>query len=116
MDLTYYYSDVLPQIATYYRHLGQRVYTINFNVQEIEDNELGKYRYNSVTLPVGKYDRDTIINTIIRYKYREDEMEATINNYLLDSEDEETVNSFKEMQEWRRLAKDTAKEVLEIIK
>lgn len=35
MDLTYNYADATPQFVTFERHLGQKVYTINFNVEEM---------------------------------------------------------------------------------
>ena len=118
MDLTYNYADCPPQLATFERHLGQKVYTINFNIEELDDTETQdgrRYRYNTVTLPVGKFDRDTIISTLIRQKYRDDEMQAIINNYLLDPEDAEAVAEFNMMQEYRRFAKTVADEFLQIL-
>ena len=111
MDLTYNYADCPPQFATFERHLGQKVYTINFNVEEQDGTESQngqRYRYNTVTLPVGQFDRATVISTLIRQKYRDDEMQAIINNYLLDPEDAEAVAEFNMMQEYRRFAKTVA--------
>lgn len=118
MDLTYNYSDCKPQFVTCERHLGQNVYTINFNVIELseEEQENGqKYRYNTVIFPVGQYDRDTVISTLIRQKYRDDEMQAIINNYLLDSNDEEAIREFNAMQEYRKYAKQVADLFLQAI-
>lgn len=118
MDLTYNYADCPPQFVTFERHLGQKVYTINFQVEELQGSELQdgrKYRYNTITLPVGQYDRDTVISALIRQKYRDDEMQAIINNYLLDQDDKEAVEEFNMMQEYRKFAKNLADKFLQAI-
>lgn len=73
-----------------------------------------RYGYYSLEMGGARWNYNGLIEAIIRDKYTADEMEATINNYLLDPEDEETAKAFNEMQAWRRFAKDTAKEVLGI--
>ena len=40
-------------------------------------------------------------------------MQAVINNYLLDPEDEAVVKEFNTMQAWRKKAKEIAKEALD---
>lgn len=118
MDLTYNYADATPQFVTFERHLGQKVYTINFNVEEMsgEETENGqRFRYNTVTLPVGQFDRDTVISTLIRQRYRDDEMQAIINNYLLDPDDKEAVTEFNVMQDYRKFAKTVADKFLQAI-
>ena len=74
--------------------------------------ERHKYGYWQLSIPMGQWSYAGIVNAIITDAYRSDIMEATINNYLLDPEDEENVKAFKEMQAWRRFAKDTAKEII----
>ena len=118
MDLTYNYADCPPSFVTFERHLGQKVYTINFQVEELSGEEAQdgrKFRYNTVTLPVGQYDRDTVISTLIRQKYRDDEMQAIVNNYLFDKDDEEALAEFNVMQEYRRFAKKVADQFLQEI-
>ena len=118
MDLTYNYADCPPPFVTFERHLGQKVYTINFRVEELSGEEAQdgrKFRYNTVTLPVGQYDRDTVISTLIRQKYRDDEMQAIVNNYLFDKDDEEALAEFNVMQEYRRFAKKVADQFLQEI-
>lgn len=95
-----------------------------------------KYMYNSVTIGGAKWKYDEVVSAIIRDKYREDEMEAITNNlaavnamffqtlvndgivgaiqYLRDSYKSDDTERFKEMQEWRALAKKEAKEVFNI--
>lgn len=92
-----------------------------------------KYNFNQVIVPMGKWKYDEVVSAIIRDKYREDEMEAITNNlaavnamffqtlvsegivsaiqYLKDSYKSEDTERFKEMQEWRALAKKEAKSI-----
>lgn len=92
-----------------------------------------KYSYNTLVMGGGQWTYGGVINAIIREKYSIDEMEAITNNmaainavfmqtlvtdgivgaikYLKDSADSEDANTFKEMQEWRQLAKNEAKEI-----
>ena len=92
-----------------------------------------KYAYYSLTMGGGRYSYSGVVEAIIREKYSADEMEAITNNmaavnavflqtlvtegilaatqYLKDSVNEINSTEFKEMQEWRRLAKDTAKKM-----
>lgn len=92
-----------------------------------------KYAYNSVTIGNARWTYSGVVEAIIREKYSIDEMEAITNNmaainavfmqtlvtdgivgaikYLKDSADSEDANTFKEMQVWRQLAKNEAKEI-----
>ncbi|MBR6629957.1 MAG: hypothetical protein IKL03_08410 [Bacteroidaceae bacterium] len=96
--------------------------------------EFHKYAYYQVEIPMGQWTRDGIINAIIRDKYPVDVMEAITNNmaavnaafmqtlvtdgiiaatkYLKDSVDQERSNQFKEMQDWRQMAKQVASEII----
>lgn len=89
--------------------------------------------YNIVSVPMGKWRYDMVVDAIVRDKYRSDEMEAMTNNmaainavfmqtlvsdgiiaatkYLKDSIDDVNTQNFKAMQEWRAMAKREAKEV-----
>ena len=95
-----------------------------------------KYGYWSVEVPMGQWRYDGVINAIIREKYRSDEMEAINNNatasfaeflnelvrdgilsatkHLVENIKEDNQEAFKEMQEWRALAKKEAKEVFNV--
>lgn len=99
----------------------------------IADN---KYRYRSIEVPKKQWTRDGIVDAIIRDKYRIDEMEAITNNmaainavfmqtlvtegivaatkYLKESINDENTARFKEMQEWRAMAKQVAKDTLKL--
>lgn len=92
-----------------------------------------KYMYYSVGIALGKWSYDGVVNAIIREKYREDQMEAITNNmnvivgeffnqlvtggiiqatkYLVGSINDANTANFKEMQEWRAMAKSEARGV-----
>lgn len=92
-----------------------------------------KYKYNELRIPQGRIKYDSVVEDIIRDKYSTDEMEAITNNmnavvseffatlvsdgivkatkYLVDSVDSDKMQRFKEMQEWRALAKKEAKSI-----
>lgn len=60
-------------------------------------------------------DKGEIINNIIRERYSASQVEAIVNNYLLDTTNEEYLKEFNDMQEWRKQAKSIAKKVNDFI-
>lgn len=92
-----------------------------------------KYVYHSINVPMGQWSYGGVVNAIIRDKYRVDEMEAITNNmaavnamfmqtlvnegivgaiqYLRDSYDKDNAEVFKQMQEWRHMAKQEVKSI-----
>lgn len=105
------YGTERPETRTVVRRLGQPVYTANVCIEQTED-ESQPYRWLSVTLPPAVWDRGAIIDAIIREKYSESQMEAIHNNYLLSlaegETEDEVLDEFMQMQEWRRTAKEEA--------
>lgn len=95
-----------------------------------------KYSYNSLSIGNGRWGYSGIVEAIIREKYTNDQMEAITNNvnvivaeffntlvtdglrdsikYLVSSVKSENMENFKEMQEWRALAKREARSVLKM--
>ena len=95
-----------------------------------------KYAYNSLTMGSARWSYSEIVESIIREKYTNDQMEAITNNmnvvvaeffnvlvtdglmdaikYLVTSIKDDNMNNFKEMQEWRALAKREARDVLKL--
>lgn len=93
-----------------------------------------KYGYNELLIPLGQMTYGGIVNAIVRDKYTQADMEAITNNmaavnavfmqtlvtggileatkYLKESTDNEDTAKFKEMQEWRAMAKQIAKEII----
>ena len=111
----------MPQEVVKGNYLGQPQYTINFNVTRYSypgpepdgSISLPMYEYNSVTLPPGKFDYDTIVSALVNEIYPSDRMQAVQNNYLASPEDKEIKAEFDEMQKWRAEAKAIAKRLLE---
>lgn len=95
-----------------------------------------KYSYNSLSIGNGRWGYSGIVEAIIREKYTNDQMEAITNNvnvvvaeffntlvtdgladsikYLVSSVKSENMSNFREMQEWRALAKREARDVLKM--
>ena len=93
-----------------------------------------KYEYHSLSIGNGRWGYSGIVEAIIRDKYTADEMEAITNNmnvvvaeffnvlvtdglveaikYLLSSIKSDNMENFKQMQEWRAMAKREARSVL----
>lgn len=59
---------------------------------------------------------DTLVSALIRKKFNADKMEAVINNYLADKDDESAITEFTEMQAYRQEVKDFCKAVFEALK
>ena len=95
-----------------------------------------KYVYYSVRVPMAQWNYGGIVNAIVRDKYRADEMEAINNNmaainavfmqtlvtgglveaikFLRESADAADAETFRDMQEWRALAKREARSILKM--
>ena len=95
-----------------------------------------KYSYNSLSIGNGRWGYNGIVEAIIREKYTNDQMEAITNNvnvivaeffntlvtdgladsikYLLSSVKSENMENFRDMQEWRALAKREARSILKM--
>ena len=67
-------------------------------------------------LKLEKVDYETLVSSLIGIKYNSDKMQAIINNYLLDADDELVLQEFNAMQGYRKHCKLIAKQILESIK
>lgn len=101
-------SISIPEIVDKYVINGANCYDINFNIVKEQD----WYSYEQVKIPNGRFDYSGIVDSLIQYKYPIDKMQAVINNYLLEPENQEYIIAFNEMQSWRKEAKEIAKEAL----
>lgn len=92
-----------------------------------------KYMYNELHIQMGQWKYDGVVEAIIRDKYSIDQMEAITNNmsainavfmqtlvsggiveaikFLRESADTADTETFREMQEWRAMAKREAKKI-----
>lgn len=105
-------QEQLPNRFSKNIELGQQIAT--FSVSEKQDD--GTYKYQTYTLEPAVLDYDSITNAIISKEYPNDKMQAIINNYLLDSSNEDTTKEFNDMQAFRKKAKDWAKDLLSYVK
>lgn len=111
---TWNYSDELPKAITTTKHLGCRVITLNYGAMENDEagseNVNQRYKYGSVRLAPGVSDYRSIVAALVNNEFDSDEMQAIINNYLLDGDDPEAVAEFNQMQAFRAFAKRIARE------
>lgn len=101
-------SVVKPNLVDTYLSSGERWYDVNINV--VYDGKM--YRWEQLNIPINSFNYSGVVDILITHKYPNDKMQAVINNYLLDSTDSVALREFNEMQEWRKQAKELAKEIL----
>lgn len=70
---------------------------------------------NRIVLPFYEFEKSNIINNIIRERYSASQVEAIVNNYLLDATNKDYLKEFNDMQEWRKKAKSIARKVNDFI-
>lgn len=135
------YSVELP--TPFVQDIGSPSRTINFCVEPVYGSEEGyNYSYYSVSVPMTHWNYSGIVNAIVTAEYPAEMMQAIMNNYhqetdlaklidllrttqnfnklrsamndWLSSRDQEIVKEYETMQEWRKMAKDTAREILKL--
>ena len=107
---TWNQGNEIPKAVTMTRHLGMPVYTLNYGLEAVDgDNDTQKYRWSSASLPAGHQDYASAVSALINNEYDANEMQAIINNYLLEPEDAESLAEFRKMQEFRAYAKRIAR-------
>lgn len=105
-------GGVQPELVRYSIKLGLRQYTIAFDVQKSGNNEQEMYNWSEVTFDIGKPTYSQLTAAIIQSRYPQDDMQAIINNHLLEDDNVEHQKEWVEMQEWRVEAKKIAKKIL----
>lgn len=99
---------------------------ICFDVEEVEvvQNTMNGDSEEEVRLPMfaayavrveHPVTRSRVVDAIVTSAYPADVMQAIVNNHLLDDGDAEHEAEFFAMQEWRKLAKQTADDVLSVM-
>ena len=109
--MVWYYGNEKPDSVVMKLRLGQRQYTVNFNVESAEGTGY-KYRWQSVTLEPGVWEYGPLVSAIISERNPEEAMQAVVNNYLLEPRTDDAVAEFNAMQSWRAFAKDVAHQVI----
>ena len=90
---------------------GGKKYTIYYNQIYID----GGLTCDVLHIPYGQWDYGVIVDRLIKEHYPNGQMEAILNNYLLDSSDEQSKAKFNEMQEYRNYAKELAKQAMQYV-
>jgi hypothetical protein len=94
-------------------------YRINYNIRQ---NENGLWEFYTLDLSTTMYDfiqgdptkvYECITVKIIRQKYPDNDMTAILSNYLNEPDNEKYIKEFKDVQEWRKLAKSVAKYIVD---
>ena len=101
-------SNVRPELVDKYILYATQRYAINVDIVEKD----GVFVYEQVEISAGKWNYSGVVDALVQYKYPIDKMQAVINNYLLDPNDEYAISEFNAMQAWRKEAKEIAKEAL----
>ena len=94
--MVWYYGNERPDNVVMKLRLGQRQYTVNFNVESAEGTDY-KYRWQSVTLEPGVWAYGLLVSAIVSERYPEDAMQAVVNNYLLVPRTDEALAVFNVM-------------------
>lgn len=106
------------------RNLGRKQYTINYDIEEINENGY-THRWKSATLDPNQWGYGFLVSAIIKQAYTQDQMDAINNNFLETSMPDngfaeeksiEYINEFREMSQMRKEAKTIALELLEYAK
>ena len=114
-------SDAKPFKFTLRRNAGQLQLTLHFCIEHLDPQEgmpadmpefMKRYKFHQVTLPPSEHSYERIVSAVFNEVYSNDQFQAIIANHLLDPEDEEHETEFRQMQEFRRAAKQYAREVL----
>lgn len=88
--------------------------SINYQIEEVE----GGFDVESAIVvtdrPICEEDYGIIVTAIIRAKYSADDVEAIQLNYM-ETKTTEHKNQFASLKEWRKVAKEKAREVLDYV-
>lgn len=79
-------------------------------------NNKNRILTDKVSIICDTYNVSDLISAFIRERYSVSQVEAIVNNYLLDMSNEEYLKEFNDMQEWRKQAKSIAKKIITFIK
>lgn len=116
-------SDTKPFKFTLRRNGGMLQLTLHFGIELAEPEHrddlpdgapefMRRYKFHQVTLPIGIMDYGSIVSAVFNEVYTNNQFQAIMANHALDPEDEEHETEFRQMQEFRKYAKQYAKDVL----
>ncbi len=112
MLITKMTGSIEPQQIRYKIKLGLRQYTIAFDIQQSETDDQNQYQWTETTFDLGRPTYSQLVAAIVQSRYPSDDMQAIINNHLLEDGNSEHEAEWNAMQAWRAKAKSMAKEIL----
>lgn len=98
--------------------MSQKVVDVTKGETTLQTVERTVYEYDALWTDEikGQPTYDSIVDAVVSAAYPQSKMQAIINNHLLGTEDDDCDDheaEYNEMQQWRKMAKQTAKEALE---
>ena len=102
--------ESMNKMGTVIRERNNYLVCIDEETEYMEEGGT-KYTYFGVRVPLD-YTYDTLVAAFIRERYSDDKMQAIINNYLMEPDNSEHEEEFKEMQAWRKHIKEVCKEII----
>ena len=101
-------STTRPERVSYsLNRFRQRVPTVAIDIAAVPEG----FIYDTVPIAPERFNYEGVVDAIVSHKFPNDRMQAVINNYLLDTTDDQAVREFREMQFWRTEAKAIAREI-----
>jgi hypothetical protein len=94
-------------------------YRINYCIGQNED---GLWQHYTLDLSTTMYDYikgdsnkvyECVISKIVRQRYPDNDMTAILSNYLSEPDNEKYIKEFREVQDWRKVAKSVAKYIVD---
>ena len=102
------YSSLYPDLVE--KSIVDGIKIVSLHIKPVFDGDM--YAYDTIQMENSKFDYAGVVDALVQFKYPIDKMQATINNYLLDPNDEYAISEFNAMQACRKEAKEIAKEAL----
>lgn len=107
-------AEMPPQVTVSYS-FGVPQYTVNVLVEErapAAEGQPQEYGWTCICLSPGPLTYDALVAALIRTRYSDDRMASVINNRMAAPDDADIAAEWEQMQQWRREAKDLAKQIL----
>lgn len=109
IELNKTYSGVeLPKVFSNKSNYKYYKY-IPFIWDEKKQGESTIYTWEYIMLPIENYNYGKLVEGIIELKYSNSEVIARLNNYISEPDNEKYKTEYKELTEWRKIAKEYAK-------
>lgn len=101
-------GETCPPLVETRREMGQNIRTVNVGASATADG----WEWISVTLPPAVWSYSAIVDALVTECYPPDRMQAVINNCLNNFFAPEHLSEYQALQEWRKTAKQYAREAM----